>query len=181
MKNALRTGFWLTLCIAVLTFAGCAGRSGQGTYNGDGGLPGEGEESIDSTGLPAAARPDGVNPETDLDYSILAGDTVYFAFDSSTVQASERGKLERVAQWLKENSGRTVFLAGHADSRGTLEYNRGLGERRAQAVRDYLAGLGADGSRLSTISYGEERPAKSGESEDAWAANRRVEFGVVKQ
>jgi peptidoglycan-associated lipoprotein len=133
----------------------------------------------DVTGNATADRIAGFNPETDVDYNALAPETVYFAFDSSGIQPSERGKLDRVKKWLDENAGKKLFLAGHTDSRGTLEYNRGLGERRALAVRDYLIGLGIDGSHLQTISYGEEKPAAQGENEAAWAQNRRVQIGVI--
>ena len=74
----------------------------------------------------------------------------------------------------------TIILAGFTDERGTPEYNRGLGERRAQAVRDALIHAGADGSRIQTVSFGAEMPADSGSSESAWAKNRRGEFGVVR-
>lgn len=185
MKRAITLWGLLLTVVVAFALAGCAGRTGQGTFgNGgavDGTLPGEGEESLSGTSVPAPPRPEGVNPETDVDYSVLSADTVYFGFDSTVIASAERGKIERVAQWMKENPDRMLFLAGHTDDRGTLEYNRGLGERRAQAVRDYLIGLGADGSKLSTISYGEERPAQQGETEQAWSANRRVEFGVVKK
>ncbi|PTY00039.1 hypothetical protein DB346_17595 [Verrucomicrobia bacterium LW23] len=130
--------------------------------------------------VPMPARLD-INPDTDIDYGILRGETVYFAFDSSIIQASERGKLARVLEWMQANPRRPLFLAGHADKRGTPEYNRGLAERRAQAVRMYLIGLGAEGELLHTISYGEERPAAQGDSEQDFALNRRVEVGVVRE
>ena len=104
---------------------------------------------------------------------------MYFAFDSSTVPAAERGKLSEVAQWFKNNPGHSLFLAGHADIRGTPEYNRALGERRALAVREYLAGLGISPSSLYTNSYGSDRPAVQGDTEEAYAKNRRVEIGVI--
>jgi peptidoglycan-associated lipoprotein len=121
---------------------------------------------------------DGANPES-CDWSPLAPYTVYFGFDSYSIDPSERGKLDQTAAWLSHNPGKKIFLAGHTDSRGTVEYNLSLGERRALAVRDYLLGLGVDSSRLYTISYGEERPADSGENESAWAKNRRVQAGVL--
>ena len=136
--------------------------------------------TADDMVVPMPARLD-INPDTDVDYAILRGETVYFAYDSSIIQASERGKLSRVLEWMTANPRRPLFLAGHADKRGTPEYNRGLAERRAQAVRMYLIGLGAEGELLHTISYGEERPASQGDSEQDYALNRRVEIGVVRE
>jgi peptidoglycan-associated lipoprotein len=104
---------------------------------------------------------------------------VYFAFDSFDIQSSERGKLDQVASSMKSSSS-TVIIAGFTDERGTPEYNRGLGERRAQAARDYLIGQGVDAGKLQTVSFGAEMPADSGSGESAWAKNRRAEFGVVK-
>jgi peptidoglycan-associated lipoprotein len=160
--------------VLVLFLASCANKSKQ---NGEVGGAGGSEGVFDQ---PMPAR-DGSNPLTDYDWSIFGNETVYFAFDRSDVQASERGKLEKVAADLKQNPDRKIMLAGHTDERGTLEYNRGLGERRALAVRNYLIGLGVDASHLSTISYGEEIPALQGTTEDAYAKNRRVQIGVLKK
>jgi peptidoglycan-associated lipoprotein len=132
-------------------------------------------------GIGENQRMPGVNPDTDVDYTILASSTVYFEFDQSTIPASERGKLEAVKQWMDANPGRSLFLAGHADKRGTPEYNRALGERRALAVREYLAGLGLAPANLYTISYGADRPAEQGDTEEAYSKNRRVEVGVINQ
>lgn len=103
---------------------------------------------------------------------------VYFGFDSYAVEPSEQGKLQSVAQSLSA-SGKDVIIAGFTDERGTEEYNRALGERRAQAVRQYLIGLGVSGSKIQTVSFGEEMPADPGSGEAAWARNRRAEFGVL--
>ena len=115
------------------------------------------------------------------DYGTLASDTIYFEFDKATVDAEQRGKLDTVTAWFKANPGHALFLAGHADKRGTPEYNRALGERRALAVREYLVGLGLDANVLYTTSYGSDRPAVDGDTEEAYAKNRRVEIGVIMQ
>jgi peptidoglycan-associated lipoprotein len=182
---------FLVPLIAVLTLAitACDDKKGSDLYGNDntsGALPnspdqvdlsnGKGVGSIDEN-----QRPAGVNPDTDVDYSILANSTVYFDFDQSTVRSDQRGKLEAVKQWMDANPGRSLFLAGHADKRGTPEYNRALGERRALAVREYLAGLGLQPGNLNTISYGSDRPAVEGDTDDAYAKNRRVEVGVINQ
>lgn len=104
---------------------------------------------------------------------------VFFGFDSSSVPGSERGKLQAVAEFSR-SSGATIIIAGFTDERGTPEYNRGLGERRALTVREELIALGADGGRLQTVSFGEDMPADAGSGESAWARNRRAEFGVVR-
>lgn len=104
---------------------------------------------------------------------------VYFQFDSFNISPGESAKLDRVADHLKSNRG-DVILAGFTDERGTAEYNRALGEKRALAVREYLIQRGADGRRLQTVSFGEEMPASGGSGDAAWAADRRVEFGVVQ-
>lgn len=159
--------------IALLAFAGCA-KSVKGT--GAGGPGYTGEDIIDTGVLPNRGD---FNPDN-ADYSVLAPYTVYFAFDSYAIDSTERPKLEKIANWLNENSSAKILLAGHTDSRGTIQYNVGLGERRSLAVRTYLMGLGVDGNRLQTISYGEERPAQQGESEAAYKANRRVAAGVLR-
>jgi peptidoglycan-associated lipoprotein len=106
--------------------------------------------------------------------------TVYFDFDRAAVKASERVRVEEVAAYLKGKPGHMVEIEGHCDERGTEEYNRALGERRALAVREYLVNLGIQAERIHTISYGEDRPAEIGSSEGAWAKNRRGEFILLE-
>ncbi len=101
-------------------------------------------------------------------------DRVYFATDSSTVDSEGQANLDKQAAWLKANSSVNVTLEGHADERGTREYNIALGERRATAAKSYLVGQGVPASRISTISYGKERPAVTGNDEGAWSQNRRA-------
>jgi peptidoglycan-associated lipoprotein len=104
---------------------------------------------------------------------------VYFGFDSFEVSGQEGEKLRRLANFMK-GARNNIILAGFTDERGTPEYNRALGERRAQAVRNYLMSLGVSPARIQTVSFGQEMPADPGHSESAWAKNRRVETGVVK-
>ena len=104
---------------------------------------------------------------------------VYFDYDSFSVSGAENGKIQQVASAVRSASS-TLIIAGFTDERGTEEYNRGLGERRAQAVREALISSGVSGGRIQTVSFGEEMPADSGGGESAWAKNRRAEFGVVK-
>jgi len=164
-----------------LVLAACADKD-KGNYTGMG-MESEGNmpDQITPTGISQDARPAGINPDKDVNYTTLASDTVYFAFDSSVIPGAERGKLQQVSDWYKANPGHGLFLAGHTDSRGTPEYNRALGERRALAVREYLVGLGLPATALFTNSYGADRPAAQGNDEAAYAKNRRVEVGVIVQ
>jgi peptidoglycan-associated lipoprotein len=95
------------------------------------------------------------------------------------VSGSEQGKVQQVAEFM-QSAGNSVIIAGFTDERGTPEYNRGLGERRAQAVREALIRAGAPGGKIQTVSFGAEMPADNGSGESAWAKNRRAEFGVVR-
>lgn len=108
--------------------------------------------------------------------SPLAFAAVYFEFDSTTLGDDARADLQRLAEWLTAHPGAKITIEGHCDERGTDEYNIALGQKRAQVIQDYLGRLGVERARLSTISYGEERPASTGDSEEAWALNRRGEF-----
>jgi peptidoglycan-associated lipoprotein len=101
------------------------------------------------------------------------GDRVFFASDSSLLSPDATRVLARQAVWLKAAPARVLTIEGHADERGTREYNLGLGERRANAVRDYLIAEGIPSDRLRTLSYGKERPQVAGHDEASWAQNRR--------
>jgi len=115
----------------------------------------------------ATVTPTGPGSERAPDFGL-----VYFEFDASTLSADARGKLDRMGEWLVAHPTR-LTIEGHADDRGTTEYNIALGQRRAQIIADFLQRLGVPAGSLDTISYGEERPAVDGESESAWAQNRR--------
>ena len=109
------------------------------------------------------------------DAARMAGNVVYFEFDSSALTEAGRAILDKQVALLKK-TGASVRLEGHTDERGTREYNIALGERRANAVRDYMMVKGIPGSRLESISYGEEKPVSYGSSEVSWSQNRRVEI-----
>ena len=139
--------------------------------------------ATDTTGVvetPAVqpAGPGGPTPGSQEDLLLNVGDRIFFAFDRSDLNANSRATLEKLASWLTNYQNVTISIEGHCDERGTREYNLALGERRADAARDYLVALGVDGGRLSTISYGKERPAVLGSNEEAWAQNRRDVFVV---
>lgn len=104
---------------------------------------------------------------------------VYFDYDSAQINESERSKIEAVGDAMKGGSS-TLVVSGHCDERGSNEYNLSLGERRAMAIRAYLVGLGVDGARIQTKSYGEEQPVVMGHDEASWSQNRRGEFATVQ-
>lgn len=120
------------------------------------------------------SNPDGV---TGVQEKRWEGVAVYFAYDRSTIGASERAKVEKLAEYLLERVNYTVIVEGHCDERGSDEYNRALGERRALAVKDYLVALGVGAERIRTLSYGIERPAvPNATTETQHGKNRRAEF-----
>ncbi len=105
---------------------------------------------------------------------------VYFGYDSAELTDEARATLEQHARWLQAHPEARVSVEGHCDERGTVEYNLALGEQRAKAAADYLGTLGLPAQRLSTVSYGKERPIESGHDEAAWAKNRRAHFKVSR-
>jgi peptidoglycan-associated lipoprotein len=102
--------------------------------------------------------------------------TVHFAFDSSVIRSADKSKVAAVADYLKQNPQAAVRVEGNCDERGTEEYNRSLGERRALAAREELVGLGITPDRVDTLSYGEDKPVDPGHNESAWKQNRRDDF-----
>ena len=111
---------------------------------------------------------------SDAEKLAQVGNTVYFGFDSADLSGKAQATLDRQAAFLNVNPALVVIVEGHADERGTREYNLALGDRRATAVRDYLLAKGLNSARIRTVSYGKERPAVSGSNEDSWEKNRRA-------
>ena len=114
--------------------------------------------------------------ETIADASKFAAQTVYFDLDKANIKSGEVEKIRTVASHLKANPTHLLEVDGHCDERGTEEYNRSLGERRAQGIREFLAREGVDAGRVRTVSFGEDKPADSGHNEAAWSKNRRGDF-----
>jgi peptidoglycan-associated lipoprotein len=141
------------------------------TMNPDGGV------SSGSGPIPVADSGsfDGMTEDTNA----LAAYTIHFAFDSAAIKSSEQADLQSVASALGANAGAKLLIEGNCDERGTEEYNRSLGERRALAAREALAKLNVDPSRVRTISYGKDKPADPGHDDDAWAKNRRDDFVLL--
>jgi len=129
-------------------------------------------DSSSSTGAGAGAG--NIRPGSQEDLVVNVGDRVFFDFDRSNIRADQRPVLQRQAEWMGRYPEVRVQVEGHADERGTREYNLALGQRRANAARDALVAGGVNGSRISTISFGKDQPAALGSDESAWAQNRRA-------
>lgn len=155
MFKSVKTGLGLACVLAVM--AGCSSTDTDDTAQ---------QEMVEQTPPP-------VVEETPTETAVPLDNVVYFDFDQSLLKPSTRELLIQHADRMRASSG-TVRLEGHADELGTREYNLALGERRANAVRDFLVLQGVDAGSLEVISYGEERPAQTGSSESARAMNRRV-------
>jgi peptidoglycan-associated lipoprotein len=176
-----KTGKWLRLAaVAVLVtlVAACSGNKnkngGAGADGADGsGMGADGTTSV-GTGSDGGLSPEEMAARTGLQY------VFYFDFDQSQLNPETRAALDAQAAVMRNQAG-PVRLEGHCDERGSIEYNLALGERRSQSVKNYLTQLGVDAARLSTISYGEEKPATDGHDETAWSKNRRAEFTISNQ
>ena len=144
--------------IAVALLAGCAQPAATGGATGGG----------------AAVTTSGPAPGSEEDLVQNVGDRVFYAFNSSQLSSEAQSTLDRQSAWLGRYPQVQVQIAGNCDERGTEEYNLALGQRRANAARDYLVAKGTDGSRMTTISYGKDRPTALGSNEEAWAQNRNA-------
>lgn len=171
----------IVLGLVVASFVmGCSSwRKKSGTADGSGqdsGAPvvtettgAGGNESVSGSGMNFAP--------TGSDSGTIEGlQTVHFEYDRSSINSAERNKLQKNAAWMKKNSGIKVTIEGHCDQRGSTEYNLALGERRANAVKQTLIGMGVSANRLTTVSYGKEKLIASGDSEADMAQNRRANF-----
>ena len=114
-----------------------------------------------------------IEPGSQEDLIVNVGDRVFFNYDSSELDTDAQELLQDQVAWLKQYSDVSIIVEGHCDERGTREYNLALGEKRAQSVKNYIINLGISADRVSTISYGKERPAVVGSNDGAWAQNRR--------
>ena len=157
----------LVAIAAALMTAGCARRNRE--------LPPAPPSETVPGELPGEGTPGQIVPGSRADFlQSVPADRVLFDFDSYSLDTEARAILDSQAEWLARNSSVNVTIEGHADERGTREYNLALGDRRANAARDYLQSRGVDASRMQTISWGKERPAAEGSNEAAWAQNRRA-------
>ncbi len=153
--------------VAVAFVAGCKGKQTQSNQS---------IETIPTGGTNIESTPLSFDPMGSDSGKIAGLVTVHFGYDKSTLDATSRKDIATNVEWMKANPTVRVQIEGHCDSRGTIEYNVALGERRANAVKAYMVSLGIPAERLSTISYGKEKPLEMGDSEAAWAKNRRANF-----
>lgn len=182
-------------CALTITAVGCKHKTPGVTplpNNGTTGMTGGNKNGLDSqppltTGAgDVSATTQGISA-TDADKfanyiphpEILQAQTIHFDFDKSSIKANDEPKLQEVANYMKSNPNDALRIEGNCDERGTEEYNRSLGERRAMAAREYLARLGVEPGRVVTISYGQDRPVESAHNEGAWSKNRRDDFVVL--
>jgi peptidoglycan-associated lipoprotein len=154
----------LAIVAATFLFAACETASEVG---GD-------SASTSSVSSASSASSSAAAAKTEADKLAEVGNTVYFDFDSSELSENAQMTLNRQAAFLNVNPTLVIVVEGHADERGTREYNLALGDRRATAVRDYLLAKGLNSARVRTVSYGKERPAVEGSTEAAWEKNRRA-------
>jgi len=129
--------------------------------------------SDETTSTESTSTSDSIEPGSQEDLIVNVGDRVFFNYDSAELDTDAKELLQDQVAWLKQYSDVSVIIEGHCDERGTREYNLALGEKRAQSVKNYLINLGISADRVTTISYGKERPAVVGSSDGAWAQNRR--------
>jgi peptidoglycan-associated lipoprotein len=180
MKKQVQYGI-MALLIGLL--AACASTSDSTTQPSDGSKPGGAAETS-----PAAPQKSAKELEMEAQMAqdemkrqqLLSEDRIYFAYDSSSVDEQSRAVIEAHSTYLTQHPEVSVSIEGHADERGTREYNLALGERRAQAVEKLMKAFGVQDKQIKTVSFGEEKPSDPGHNESAWRKNRRVEL-VHKQ
>ncbi len=143
--------------VSALALAGCASK-----------------KAVPNTAADLGLNANNAAPGSTQDFTVNVGDRIFFDTDSSAVRADAQATLQRQAQWLSRYGNYSITIEGHADERGTREYNIALGARRAAATRDYLIAQGVAGNRLKTISYGKERPVAVCDDISCWSQNRRA-------
>ncbi|WP_298192396.1 peptidoglycan-associated lipoprotein Pal [Novosphingobium sp.] len=166
ITSKVLTGLLLTSGLAL---AGCATKPKE--------LPPQptGATGTTTTNPPPVSQPMGPVPGSRADFmASVLGDTILFDTDRYNIDSEDQGILQSQAQWLARYPAARITIEGHCDERGTRDYNLALGERRANAAKNYLVSLGIDASRITTVSYGKERPIALGSDEASWAKNRRA-------
>ncbi len=172
-RNKVMLVRYFVIFSAVLMLSGCLGSSDRSGIDA-GSLDGmNGGVIVNEDGGALYSGENGPMPGSQADLVVNVGDRVFFDTDSSQLTMAARTTLENQAAWLSQYTNLGVVIEGHCDERGTREYNLALGERRANAAKNYLVALGISPSRITTVSYGKERPAVPGANESAWAQNRR--------
>ena len=164
----------ISLLAALTLVAACASEPEETAETSGQGSTQTTESTTTETADTSASEAPSVVPGSEEEFITEVGDRVFFEFDKSNLTSAARSTLDRQAAWLKQYPSVQIIVEGHADERGTREYNLALGERRANSAKEYLVAQGVDPERVRTISYGKERPAVEGSNEAAWAQNRRA-------
>jgi peptidoglycan-associated lipoprotein len=174
-KNAWRLAALAAVLTAAMLLSGCAKKAVKAPPESPPAPPQATQEAPHDTTTPPVPHETPPAP-----HQMTASDLqpVFFDLDSSTLRDDARSTLDANAHLLRDNAGAKIVIEGHCDERGTVEYNQALGERRAQAARDYLVQAGIAEARIQIISYGKERPFDPGHDEAAWAKNRRAHFAI---
>jgi peptidoglycan-associated lipoprotein len=158
----------LAACLATVSLAGCADENGAGPDSRLG-------SDYNNGARYGRSGANGQAPGSNGDFQVNAGDIVYFSSDSSDLTPEGQQTLSNQAQWLQQYNSQTITIEGHADERGTREYNIALGARRAESVKRYLASMGVNPGRIRTVSYGKERPVAVCNDISCWSQNRRAQ------
>jgi len=181
MKKVLKMQWFVMTLLCALLAVGCAKKPAPAPDSTmtptETVMPSESVSGVQSTGMQESTVSE--TAMTTAESAMAELQRVHFDFDQFTLSAEARDLLAANAAYLQANSSVRVRIEGHCDERGSDEYNLALGERRAQAAKDYLVSLGIAADRLETISYGEEMPLDASSNEDAWAKNRRAEFKAI--
>ena len=164
----------LALFAVAFLFAACETASNVSGDSASGSSAGSATGSATGSAASSSSSTTAATQMSDAEKLAQVGNTVYFGFDSSELDGEAQATLDRQAAFLNVNPTMVVIIEGHADERGTREYNLALGDRRAVSVRDYLLAKGLNAARIRTVSYGKERPSVVGSNEDSWAKNRRA-------
>jgi peptidoglycan-associated lipoprotein len=164
----------LALFAVAFLFAACETASNVSGDSASGSSTGSSTGSATASAASSSSSTTAATQMSDAEKLAQVGNTVYFGFDSSELDGEAQATLDRQAAFLNVNPTMVVIIEGHADERGTREYNLALGDRRAVSVRDYLLAKGLNAARIRTVSYGKERPSVVGSNEDSWAKNRRA-------
>lgn len=181
--NIVTYGSWLSIVVIVLGLSACSSSGGTKEDNNSTKVEDRSISSDEMSEIDSRASASGLGDGRDFEgnplndpNSLLATRVIYFEYDSTTVREDFRSAIEEHARYLAENPSASMVLEGHADERGSREYNLALGENRALAVRRQLVLLGASADQVRTVSYGEERPASDGHDDYDYGLNRRVEI-----
>lgn len=183
MKKVFKLNWIVIALLCTSLAAGCAKKPAPAQVEpapAETVMPAETVSGVQDTGMNETAVSETAMQQTEMEMEMAELQRIHFDFDQFTLSAEARDLLAANAAYLQADAGVRVKIEGHCDERGSDEYNLALGERRAQAAKDYLVTLGVAADRLETISYGEELPLDSSSNETAWAKNRRAEFKAIK-